>query len=327
MLQELSHYENIGSPEVFYTLFKKINNSKKKWTVNDVEEFFYNRIIGGASIFDGCLEFANTIGLLSVNKQRIISLNSLVNKKELPHKEKLKELLVDRTLKTFKDDEDFIEIFDSRFLSFDIGNDVIEIEMSAFTFKYANFRDFLLSVEFILSHPNKNIHKFIINSKYKSDFDEMVLPAVKARKVSIEEIKQAQELKEKYGLEAEEYVVAYEKERLEGHPGLSEIKRISDYHADAGYDVLSYENIDSRSLDRHIEVKSFSGVPSFYWSRNEIDIARIEKGQYFLYLINRDLMNKEEYEPIIIKNPYENVIQQKEGWISSVQSYFIIKKS
>jgi len=48
-------------------------------------------------------------------------------------------------------------------------------------------------------------------------------------------------------------------------------------------------------LDKFIEVKSYSGDPYFYWSRNEVKVAETEKNNYFLYLVNRDEMNDIDY--------------------------------
>jgi hypothetical protein len=48
----------------------------------------------------------------------------------------------------------------------------------------------------------------------------------------------------------------YERQRLMDK-GKS-IERISPYDVTAGYDILSYDNVDSTEYDRFIEVKSYS---------------------------------------------------------------------
>ena len=52
-------------------------------------------------------------------------------------------------------------------------------------------------------------------------------------------------------------MLSYEVKRLEGHPYLSKIKQISVIDVTAGYDILSYNGVDSEKLDRFIEVKSY----------------------------------------------------------------------
>jgi hypothetical protein len=81
--------------------------------------------------------------------------------------------------------------------------------------------------------------------------------------------------------------------------------------------------MDSQESDRFIEVKSFSGVPSFHWSRNEMDVSRIMKSQYFLYLVDRSQMNKEGYAPLIIQNPYEHVLENPLQWEKRIEEYKI----
>ena len=49
-----------------------------------------------------------------------------------------------------------------------------------------------------------------------------------------------------------------------------------------------------------------------------------KRRKYFLYLVNREEMNKSEYQPMIIKNPYENILQDSH-WNKEVENYFISK--
>ena len=76
--------------------------------------------------------------------------------------------------------------------------------------------------------------------------------------------------------------------------------------------------------DRFIEVKSFMGTPTFYWSKNEIETSRIKGRSYFLYLINRGEMNKSDYIPIVIQNPIEEILNNP-IWEKEVENYYISK--
>ena len=60
----------------------------------------------------------------------------------------------------------------------------------------------------------------------------------------------------------------------------------------------------------------------FFWSRNEIDISRIKGENYFLYLVDRNQMNNTEYKPLIIQNPFKNVLNN-ENWVKQVEKYKI----
>jgi len=65
---------------------------------------------------------------------------------------------------------------------------------------------------------------------------------------------------------------------------------------------------------------------AFYLTRNEVDQARIRKDDYYLYLIDRDEMNKLEYKPMIIKNPYESILKENnKNRTKEIDTYYISK--
>ena len=128
-----------------------------------------------------------------------------------------------------------------------------------------------------------------------------------------------------HGEEAEIYALAYEQKRLSAHPKLSNVEIISSYDVMAGYDIVSYNSLTSIELDRFVEVKSYSSSPSFHWSRNEMDVARLRRSKYFLYLVDRDKINEPSYEPMIIQDPYDKVMNNND-WTKRVDSYHVFKK-
>src|SRR3989344_2060262 len=324
MLKELDKYENLGTPKFFCELFNQLNHAQEAWTRDHVKGYFYNRIVDNQSVFDGCLSFAEVIGAVTINENGFISLNpslapSLVNEKYLANK------LLNMALETAKRDEIFYEIFSPKNISYDIVYKLIQIDRASFPFRFANFRKLLTDFGFLYLHPDKNIKKYIINSKYRKLFDQELRPEIQRRKLGIEELETLLEQRQIYGEEAENFAFVYEKKRLAAHPGLGNIEIVSAYDIGAGYDIVSYADIQSTELNRFVEVKSFSGVPSFHWSRNEMDVARMKRDSYFLYLIDRDKMTDSEYSPTMISNPYELIINNEE-WLKRVEGYFIMKK-
>jgi len=321
MLNELRHYENLGSPKFFWELSNQLENVEKIWTSQNIQEYFFNRIIDGRTIFDGCLPFAKAIGLIKINSNNIVRLDSsfvgfLVNERYLYNK------IIERIFLTLRKDEAFYEIFCSENVSYDIVYHLVQINNSAFRFKYRNLRQLLIDFNFLNPHPDQQIHKLIINSKYKKFFDRHVLDEIKKRKIGIDHLQRILEQKSIYGEEAETFSYHHEVKRLSLHPNLQNVKKISEYDVSAGYDIVSYENIHSVEYDRFIEVKSYSGSPNFHWSRNEIDIARIKKDKYYLYLVDRNRIKDEDYTPLIIKNPYESVLDAP-NWSKIIEGYFI----
>ena len=324
MLEELSQHENLGTPKFFYELFTQMKNAKQSWKRENVRSYFYNRVIDAQTIFDGCLPMAEAVGAVIIDEDGLITLNfaleaSLVSEKYLSGK------LLEMILLSLREDKIFHEIFCSENISYDVIYRLIQVENSAFRFRYSSFRRLLIDFEFLYPHPDANIRKMIVNSKFKKLFDSQVMPEIKRRKIGITELEKSLEQKQIYGAEAEAYVLAYEQKRFASHTDWEQIERISEYDVGAGYDIVSFNELESAELDRLIEVKSFSGVPSFHWSRNEIDVARFKKDRYFIYLVNRDKMNEEGYVPTIIQNPYESVLADDTEWNKRVDSYFIVK--
>lgn len=323
MLEELNKYENLGSPKFFSELFTQLNGSETLWKDEHVRGYFYNRIIEGSSAFDGCLPLAKSIGAITNDSEGHILLNpSLIP--ALLSENYLSNKLLEMLIISLKDDDVFHEIFCSENMSFDIIYKGIQIDVASFRFRYANFRRLLLDFNFIRHHPDAHIKKYIINSKYKKLFDLEVMPEIKRRKLGIDQLELLLERNRLHGEEAEKFILTYEKRRLVNHPQLSNVEIISTYDVMAGYDIVSYESIRSTENDRFIEVKSFSSSPSFHWSHNEIDVARLRRDKYFLYLVDRSRMQDLNYEPIVIKDPYISIMKNDE-WVKRADGYLISK--
>lgn len=317
MLRELSVYENLGTPKYFWELFH-ILGTGQAWTIREVREHFFNRIIDGRSIYDGCLSFAELINIINITKTGTITPDiSFLG--FLKSQQYLKGKLIERLFQELKNDEIFFEIFCSRNISFDIIYHSIQINNSAFHFKYANFKQLLIDFDFLLLHPDKQINKLIINSKYKKVFDRTILPEIRKRKIGIDELKKSLEQQHAYGEEAEKYVLNFENQRLGNKQN---IDWVAEYWANAGYDIASYDSIESEKQNRFIEVKSYSGSPNFFWSRNEIEVARLKKEKYFLYLVDRNKKGFKNYMPMIIQNPYQSVLKNN-TWSKRAEKYFV----
>jgi hypothetical protein len=125
-----------------------------------------------------------------------------------------------------------------------------------------------------------------------------------------------------HGLEAELWVLAYEKRRLAAHPLLDQVRRVSEENVSAGYDIASFSGLTVLHHDMHIEVKSFAGEKRFFWSRNEIDVAATLGEAYALYLVDRRRFAEVDYEPEIILGPYTALFLSKPpGWEISPETF------
>lgn len=321
MLRDFRSFENLGSPQYFFELFTTLKTSSDSvWTVNDVKQLFFNKNINGQRIFDGCLDLAAQIEIVHINEKHIVTLGEKI-KDFLFSEKQMSDKFIECLFLALTDDETFYDIFSSQNISYDIIYHSIQISNSAFSFRYSNFKQLLIDFEVLKVHPTKELNKYIINSRYKKLFDKTILPEIKRRKIGIGELKVLLEQKQIHGEEAERFVLNYEENRLNNKDG---IDWVAEYSVAEGYDIASFETEKSSMNDRFIEVKSYSGNPYFFWSRNEMTISKIKGDEYYIYLVNRDEMYQENYIPLIIKNPSTNVLEN-DIWSKQVESYRIEK--
>jgi hypothetical protein len=322
MLKDLRQYNNFGTPNYFFQLLTNLKeNDGTVWRKSDIEQFFHNKIIDGRSIYDGCIELAIRIeflilqeDLITINKTLIDSLNNI---------NQMSDKFLEFLFKALTNDEIFHNIFCSEFLTYDIIHRTLKISNSAFGFKFANFKQLLIDFDAIKAHPTIELNSYIINTKYKKLFDKTVLPEIKRRKIGIEEFKNSIELQQIYGEEAEKFVLDFEYRRLNK---LKEIDWVAEYIVNEGYDIASYNNENDKSYNRFIEVKSYDGdTPYFFWSRNECNVARIKKDNYWLYLVSRKKIDKIGYKPIMVQNPYVKILNN-DNWKKEIDKYKIVLK-
>lgn len=166
-----------------------------------------------------------------------------------------------------------------------------------------------------------------MNPHWKIFFDQNIAKEIRKRVISPEELEKRLNQQNINGFEAEELVFAFEKRRLDNKVGVDWVAR---YNASAGYDIESFSKKESNKIDRFIEVKSYSekdgGTLYFYWSKNEVSVAEVYRDKYYIYLVNRDDMDNANYEPIMISNPIENILNNK-SWEKIVDKYYISEKA
>ena len=198
---------------------------------------------------------------------------------------------------------------------------------SVYSFKPQNYynratsdlRNFLISTQIIKEDNNRYIL-----------LDENIYTLFKKKIRSPDVLKKILEQQEKFGLEAENVVFKYEKNKLKKlDKNLSPI-HISQEDVDAGYDILSYEKHKDTFKKIFIEVKGISRSDyRFYLSINESVVAEKYKEDYYLYLIPRDFSKPEKFDltkMIKINNITKNVLDNKKEWKIST-STFLIKKT
>ena len=206
-------------------------------------------------------------------------------------------------------------IFSQESLGFDTDKGHLSIKRSAFPLEYAAIRNFLTVAGALEKEHNGEI---CVTDSYENIFAKDLKSY--RQKLTLEELLKQKEEQSQRGLEAEEFVLELERNRLPLKA--YKIKRISDFDVAAGYDIVSYYSNESMKYDRFIEVKCYLGKPHFYWSENECDTARQKGSKYILCLVDYTRIKEPGYTPQYIRNPYDDIFTN-ENWLVNAASYKI----
>lgn len=212
-----------------------------------------------------------------------------------------------------------------RYLISFLRNDVIRDQLAdcpnnRFPLKLSSVRNVLISQGFLCVDRGVTGSRFYVSPEYESLVASQCIRKRKA--ISLEQLKKRLKSDELAGEKAELFVVKYEKKRL-GVEGENKVKRISEIDVTAGYDIVSANSPNSTVANRFIEVKAVS-ENGFYWSKNEYDIAKLLAADYYLYLVDLSKIDDDNYEPDIIHNPVQHIMENN-LWLVEPQSYHIQK--
>ncbi len=208
-------------------------------------------------------------------------------------------------------------LIDKDKLKFDEERGCFYIPTTAFHLDSAIIRNILKELSALELYETK----FYIAQGYERLFTD----AIKEKKnISQKELLKKLENEQKMGEEGEQFVIEYERRRLNTNAQQSlSIKQISIFDVSAGYDIISYHDKLFKER-RYIEVKTYLGKEHFHWSANEIRSAKLRGKDYFLYLINYSEINNVDYTPLMIENPYVK-LQVDDTWSAEPDSFFFEK--
>lgn len=220
-----------------------------------------------------------------------------------------------RILLDFIIEEDIVSLDDIKYED-EIGKYVLP--RHNISYKYACYRNLLIALEILEKCTGGNY--------YINELLSDLLAKQNSRKLKFTEESLLKKLEEQriQGEKGELFVLDYEKRRLNTKKDISKIKRISILDVTAGYDIVSFNDINSNTIDRFIEVKSYNGKPHFYWSANEIQVAKIKSKNYYLYLMDINKISDCDYIPMIICDPV-SYFDNNQEWVSKPQSYLFKK--
>ena len=332
-----SDNSSLGTIEYYIKLTKLLaTKSNESWNKPNIAVYF-NTMGDGLryQTMFGSYDLALSIGLINIKDEKIIAGQNFIDC--INEKNKFKALFATHLFKTFSKDSTFIKTIKLRY---EINHKVFVFLNDAFSaIRHKKVEDLFRELDLIIDLPKLQRAK-ALNPEYEpliSKYSKEISPPHVSDKtpeditkeellgLDLETFRKLQKAREEYGEIGETYVIEFEKKRLK-HDG--HIKQVSKFNVGAGYDIASFNlkpTKDTDKHDRYIEVKSYKDERSrrFYWSKNEIKTAKRFGNEYFIYLVNRSCIHNDQYEPEIIKNPYNNIFKNKE-WIKDCQNYLFI---
>jgi hypothetical protein len=332
MLKELKDYNNFASPQEIQYLLGNLTAISRPLPLLDLKKICSDYSIDFAFSFDGTLAALDYLAIVKIEKNKVSLISRKTLDKIINSPEKLGFFLSEALFERLKKEELIAKFLNHECLGYDLKKRKISIKFNLIPLEFTSLFNFLTRMNFFIFHDTlPNI--ILINDRYQKVFENRIIPllrkdvgvetfSTRRKELSYEQFKRILQIKENLGFEAEQFVFSYELKRLVNHKKKKEIKIISSIDVWSGYDMVSFNSESSEDFDRFIEVKSYSSELKFYWSKNEIDTARVKGDNYYLYLVNRDKKQEGNYCPIIIQNPYEKVYSGSD-WIKDPQEWIV----
>jgi hypothetical protein len=325
MFKELLNHNQIGGKvEIGYILFDILRSDVFKSTEDiKVQCLHYSYSFGNC--FNGTIVLLKALDLIIADHEAI-SRSSILDTYD-QHSLFNTGFFFNKVIQLLEENEQFSEFFNSNTVKFNIDRGNYYLRDSHLPIKHSTIKKILINTGLLLKDQNvRSI--FYINEDYLEFFKSGVVNKMqliigslrKKRQLSLDRLKEQLKRQEELGLQAEIFALYYEKKRLYKHPMISQIVRVSEEYSNAGYDIESFNDTETILINRFIEVKSYAGNVSFFWSNNEIESAKDKEDQYFIYLVNREEMERPGYHPLIISNPYKNVFNNPQ-WTREIGQY------
>lgn len=324
MLDEVLKHDSLGNKtEIGFLLFHALSPGKTH-AVSDVIRYCISSLFSIGLSIEGIIEILRFSSLVSVSGETI-SLNLKVfnpsnfkSETDYFNEEHFFNLLL-RELDKFNG---LKLLFNEDNLKFDYESNQYYVKPNLIKFRAFPLRNLLISLGFLIQNDCSSY--ITINTQFTSLFKSLVVEKLNEqtnkRKITLKQLKMNLERQEELGRESEQFVLNFEKNRLKMHPQLNKIEQISDNYVNAGYDILSFNDLDSVINDRFIEVKSYNNEISFHWSRNEIEAAKELGVKYYLYLVDRSMLDQKDYIPKIFENPYKKIFES-DMWNKEAESW------
>ena len=303
-----------------FTTLHNLNIFLKCIEDSEIKEihFLRSKYLKDGTCFDEVISFLLNLGVVSMIEEKILCSDSLIEVLSSSQKEiGFKNLIINNLLLNNNVYHPTLYDFFSNFVlnnnRFQFLPDNLQI------IKHASLRDLLKDLEVI--NVNEETPNYTIcpaNIRFLSKF-------ITSNICSVEDFNGIQKIRLELGICAEKIIIKYEEDLLSSlFLDFPEILHLGQTNINIGYDILSYEPFLDKSghfVPKYIEVKAVSEKDyKFYWTRNEMRVAKEYSSRYYLYLlpfISLTEYNLDKLEKI--PDPYYNIYQCQDKWDSNVE--------
>ncbi len=312
MLDELKSLDYPGRKEdLIYFLQSIVGNCNLK--VDDIRVLCAHAPAGYQLRAEALINYCTCFGWI-LQRDNIVACS--VNQSVVDDAARLNFYLVESSLEVlFKHD-----ILTADMFIYDVHRRRVSFRNELLPLPYSSIRNVLVSQGFLNVEREPQKTTFWVHPNFERILAQFCKKS--STTLTLKQLRARLEADAVAGEKAESFVLKYERRRICNPVLQGQIKQISEIDVCAGYDILSYENDKSTFYDRFIEVKAIPQRSSFFWSKNELEIARLHGEKYFLYLVDLSRIEDEEYCPRIISNPAQSVMNSS-NWLVEPESYHI----
>jgi hypothetical protein len=325
MLDELLKHNKLGNKnELMFLLLKALPLAKNQKT-SDLRAYCTSNHYSIGQSLDGILKLLEFMKLANFSNETI-SLDDAFFTSIKNNGENFEQDIFTKSLLIALRNEGVItNIIPPDGVKRDADDGYYYVKENLIPLQFISIRNLLISLEFFERRLLYETNILVVNRGFNEFFQAEIVNNInnekdKRRRVSLQELKNRLDNQERLGKEAELFVLNFEKQRLSKHPLVGNVLRVSEDHINAGFDIESFNDNNSVFTDRFIEVKSHSENIAFFWSANEVEVAKNLANKYFLYLVDRTKMSQDNYVPKIFQNPYQSIFEN-ELWNKEPQTW------
>jgi len=318
--------QSLGNKRLYETLFRSVFATTQRVLRADLQAYCFATRYGSGEHLDAALELLLNLGVLRTDGEHLLPEREfLSSSKETSVSLALSLRLLDG-LAAAGEIED---VFPPGTLSWGKSDDELNIHLSQIPIQKIAVVKLLRDLGTVIdSEDGAAIVR--IQSPLSQRLQETIRIAfARTRTVKIlspDQLQHLQRSQAEQGADAEEFVLAFEKKRLQGHTQLQLVRRVSLINTAAGYDVESFEGLKSFLPDRFIEVKSHRGVERFFVSSGEMEAAKELGDHYYLYVVNMEQFREAGYLPLIIRNPALELLKELSGWSMIASGFEVVRQ-